>query len=248
VALYCKVDSCLDSNPKIRKAGRAGREVYLFLLRRNRVLDANGVLPIANIDPAYLADQLMMPGNDAVTAVTACVTAGLITVNDQNATIAGWSEEWSREPMSNAERQAAYKLRQKEAKVLAEAKPAEVTAGNGADVTGNGSNVREEKRREEKISEGAKAPPPPRSKARHRLPADWAPSARHQAQAVGLRLEIGAQAESFRLHASATGRVMADWDAAFAMWLTKAHGYGGAKPSPAPRLDLGPAYVRDFGE
>lgn len=32
---WCKVASDLDSDPKIRRAGRLGREVFLFVLRRN---------------------------------------------------------------------------------------------------------------------------------------------------------------------------------------------------------------------
>lgn len=150
MALYAKVDCMLDSNPKIRKAGRCGREVFLFLLRRNRILDARGILSAGNIDPDYLADQLMMSPEEAVTGVTACCNASLLTITAENVAIIGWSDEWAREPKSNAERQADHRRKVKENKLLEIDDHNSVTNSNGANVTRNANNVRKEKKREEK--------------------------------------------------------------------------------------------------
>lgn len=148
--LYAKIDCYLDSNPKIRKAGRAGREVFMFLLRRNRLLDAHGFLPAINVDPDYLADQLMMDCHEASRGVTACCDTKLITVSDQNVTIIGWSDEWAREPKSDAERQADRRRKLKEAELLSKEVTFDVTNSHDANVTSHGSHVREEKKREEK--------------------------------------------------------------------------------------------------
>lgn len=145
MALYCKVDCMLDSHPKIRKAGRLGREVFLFILRRHRALDGKGSMSIENVDPEYLADQLMMTCNEAVTGVTACVTSKLISVTASEVAIIGWDDDWSREPASSAERVAKHRKNKR----LAD----DVTKCNVTDVNSNESNVREEKKREEQKRE-----------------------------------------------------------------------------------------------
>ena len=48
------------------------------------------------------------------------------------------------------------------------------------------------------------------------------PKPRHVERGTELRLIVADQANKFRQHAQATGRLMADWDAAFTMWLDKA--------------------------
>lgn len=73
------------------------------------------------------------------------------------------------------------------------------------------------------------APPPvdepddkPRRKRRHALPDGWAPNPEHQGRAAKLRVNLERERERFCLHAQQTGRVMANWDAAFTTWLIKA--------------------------
>lgn len=243
--LYTKIDCYLDSNPKIRKAGRAGREVFLFLLRRNRLLDANGFLPALNVDPDYLADQLMMSVTESNDAVTACVTAKLITVTNENVAIIGWSDEWAREPKSNAERQACFKRKQKESKLLGNSFGSTVTEGNDANVTSNGSNVREEKKREEKNTEAASPHPPaeraPRKKPAKPLPADWCPNAAHTSLAVELGINVGAEALRFKDYCEANGSMYVNHDAAFNKWLRSPY----QKPNAAGATPQG---KRGFGE
>lgn len=156
MTLYCKVDCNLDSNPKIRRAGPLARTIYEFLLRRHRAIDGCGELPIANIEPDYLIDVLMLDRLQKVTkvtdrsllvtevslAVTACCDSSLLALRGDFVEILGWNDNWSREPKSNAERQRIYKEKKRLEK--------SVTKGNGRNVTGNGSNAREEKKRKEK--------------------------------------------------------------------------------------------------
>jgi hypothetical protein len=157
VALYAKIDCALDMNPKIRKAGRLGREVFMFLLRRNRLTDSHGILSAINIDPAYMAEQLMMPESDAVTGCHACVTAKLINVTPQNVVILGWSDDWAREAKTPAERKADQRRRDNETKLLdaeIETEMENVTKSHELKVTVTQEKKRKEKRREEKEREG----------------------------------------------------------------------------------------------
>jgi uncharacterized phage protein (TIGR02220 family) len=110
---WCKVSSTLDSHPKIRKAGRLGREVFLFALRRNAHPEnpVPGILPADVLDPWFIADQLMMTEEEAVTGVTLCVTVGLLLKNGHCFEISGWSEDWGKRETVNAERQARYRAR-----------------------------------------------------------------------------------------------------------------------------------------
>lgn len=114
-ASWCKVASNLDSHPKIRKAGRAGREVFLFALRRNAEPSnpVPGQLPKDELAPEYLADQLQMSVTEAVTGVTAAVTAGLLSETDHCYQITSWKDGWGKGGGSNAERQARYRENKK---------------------------------------------------------------------------------------------------------------------------------------
>ena len=101
---FAKVDADLDNHPKVRRAGRNGREVFLFVLRRNASLDRSGRVPTSYIEPWYRADQLMMSEADAADGVSRIVTAGLVTLRDGHAVIAGWDDEWAKAPLDEAER------------------------------------------------------------------------------------------------------------------------------------------------
>jgi hypothetical protein len=167
VTWWSKMDVGLDSNPKICAAGRAAREIFLFLVRRNGALEADGAIPIANLDPAYLARQLMMTGDEAVTGVTAAVTHGLIDVDEDEVRLCGWSPEWG-SSKSGAERQARYKARKKQEKKAAAESPwtGQVTKGDAGDVTSVTGDVLDQTR-----PERDKAPPAPPDLSASPLPA-----------------------------------------------------------------------------
>lgn len=147
---WCKVASNLDSHPKIRKAGRYGREVFLFALRRNAEPDnpVPGRLPAAILEPWFIADQLMMPESEAVTGVTACVTAGLLLQDGESWLIDGWDDDWGKRPLSVGERVSKHRESKKKSDL--------VTSGNANAVTdrsSNGCNALDQTRSEEKESD-----------------------------------------------------------------------------------------------
>jgi hypothetical protein len=112
---WCKVASNLDSHPKIRKSGRLGREVFLFALRRNAEPGNKipGQISAAELDPDYLADILQMSRDEAVTGVTAAVTAGLLRHEGSFFCIVGFEAEWGKTAKDGKERTAKWRENKK---------------------------------------------------------------------------------------------------------------------------------------
>jgi hypothetical protein len=112
---WCKVASNLDSHPKIRKAGRLGREVFLFALRRNAEPGnpIPGRLPKDELAPWYVADQLQMSEEEAVIGVTSAISAGLLNEEGHCYQIVSWKDGWGKGSGTGADRQARYKENKK---------------------------------------------------------------------------------------------------------------------------------------
>jgi hypothetical protein len=121
---FAKMAADLDSHPKIRRAGRDGRDVYLFVLRRVALLKTEGRVPVSNIDPGYLAYEAMMTEDEALRGVQACLKrhrnpvtgeeeTPLLAIAHGDVIVEGWSDDWGRKPMSNAERQRRFRDRKK---------------------------------------------------------------------------------------------------------------------------------------
>jgi hypothetical protein len=152
---WCKVASNLDSHPKIIQAGRLGREVFLFALRLNAEPGnpVPGRLPSRQLEPWFVARQLMMPEEEAVTGVTAAVTVGLLAKDGECYLINGFDESWGKAPSSGKQRTAKWR----ENKQLENS----VTNGDARDngdrskSHGDARDAREEKRREENKSVAA---------------------------------------------------------------------------------------------
>ncbi|MER7009938.1 hypothetical protein ABT324_00720 [Saccharopolyspora sp. NPDC000359] len=87
---------------------------------------------------------------------------------------------------------------------------------------------------ERSLDGDAPAPKPTRHKPRSRLPYDWRPTDAHRAFAAEHHLDIDREAFRFRHHADATGRLMANWNAAFTTWLDKARDL---RPAGSPRTE-----------
>ena len=236
---WCKVASNLDSHPKVRRAGRCGREVFLFALRRNAEPGnpVPGRVPADELAPWYLADQLMMPECDAVTGVTAAVTAGLLAEDGDYFVICGWGEEWGKAAQSGRERTARWRENNK--------LHASVTSRDGRDVTdrhGDARDALEEKRSEEKRLEEKRSHTPrkrgegTRKSPEVPIPADWEPTPEHAALANERGVSLGDQARQFRAHADTHDRRCVRWNAAFTQWLLK------SRPDQQPRRD-GLAYA-----
>lgn len=246
---YCQIDAHLDSNPKIRRAGRDGRDVFEFVLRRVAIARSEGIVPLKYIAPWYLADQLMCSEAEASNGVTRAVTAELICIDEHVGVVrvVGWSPEWGRRPKSNAERQADYRARNRTDSHAA------VTDSNGElrDVTKITDQIRSEEIRSERAgarslpssgseqgeistARGAQAGSATRAHARQQpLPAAWQPTQAAADLARELGLDVNREASQFRRNAKAKGHTYADPDAAFELFLANSNDAGKRKP-PKP--------------
>jgi hypothetical protein len=247
---FAKMAADLDSNPKVRRAGRNGREVFLFVLRRNAMGDGSGGIPLSYVDPTYLAEQLMVTESDASDGVSRAVTAGLLVQDDVAGVIrvVGWSDEWSRRAKTGAQRQAALRARKKANT------PGEVTARDASDVTqrhGDGCDVLEERRGDQIIEREARfaessairepvtpEPKPKRASRRSRavpLPADWEPG---DQVVIPIGIDMHLELEKFRNHAIANDRRQVDWDASWRNWLLTARPKSNYVPPGSPTDEI----------
>lgn len=149
--LFAKMDINLDSHPKIRKAGRDGREVFLFVLRKNAALGRGGKIPVSYVDPDYLSEQLMVTVSEARSGLSRAVTADLLFVTGLEVAISGWDEEWGGRALSDAERKAKQRKKAKKPDT-SDGESRDVTVGHETDRDDRDSHA-VEKRREEKKRE-----------------------------------------------------------------------------------------------
>jgi len=84
MALWAKIDAGFHRNPKVRKAGRDGREVYLWLLLCNRAHDFDGQIPAHYADPKYISGELEMRPGLVAAALARCVAAELIVMTAES--------------------------------------------------------------------------------------------------------------------------------------------------------------------
>lgn len=217
---WAKMSADLDSNPKVRKAGRDGRDVFLFVLRRNAALDLGGRLPLIHVEPWYLADQLMMSEEEARHGLSRAVTAGLLLVDDGFVAIVGWDDGWAKRPLTDGERQARRREKIKAEAELGKA----LTKSHEAAVTCHDSHgsekKREEENREEKSRESALPRAAPKKPRKSQVPADWEPLA-----SIGLSTHERRELERFRNHHRAKGSTFVDIEAAWRNWLSRAEDY-----------------------
>lgn len=118
---FAKMAADLDTNPKIRRAGRNGREVYLFVLRRVAALHAHdGRIPVSNVDPWYLHDQLQMSEAEAQEGLAACLRPwngeepGLLEIAGGDVVVTGWGPDWGRIPVSDRDRKRLQRERERQ--------------------------------------------------------------------------------------------------------------------------------------
>lgn len=258
-ASWCKVASNLDSHPKIRRAGRNGREVFLFALRRNAEPNnkRRGFVAKEQLEPWYIADQLQMPETDAVDGLARACMAGLIREEPDAWAIVGWDDrEWGKFAKDGAERTADWRKRK-----AANVGDDFVTVRDGGDGCDGIDQKRRDETRSEKKQEGGlfdisySSPPAPATtkKSRKRtnavqLPDGWVPGPYVVPNGVDAQREL----ERFRNHAQTNGRTAKDWQAAWRNWLLKAEEFarptsqsrpvGRAEPQPAS------AYEADIGK
>lgn len=229
---WCKVASNLDSHPKIRRAGRNGREVFLFALRRNAEPNnpVTGVLPALMFEPWYLADQLMMTEGEAVEGLQRCFAAGLLLQNGQAIHIDGWDdEEWGRE--KSTERVREWRKQKKTEPLKQDETLRNVSHVAATEVKRDETKetARGEERRGDQNIYIPPAPKKPRKQPERPLPDDWKPTPEHAELARERGLDLELQAQRFRNHAHSKDRRAVRWNAAFSNWLLgtqAAHGFG----------------------
>lgn len=85
--LWAKMDSNLDTNHKIVRAGkrdpahsRFTREIYLFVLRRNWIHGARGGVPGRDVDTWYMSRMLFMPEPEARIGLECAIEVELLDV------------------------------------------------------------------------------------------------------------------------------------------------------------------------
>jgi hypothetical protein len=236
---FAKMAADMDSHPKVRRAGRDGREVFLFVLRRNALGNHDGRLPLDYVDPEYLADQLMMDVETARNGLSLCVTAGLLRVTDTEVAISGWDFEWSKSSLTNSERQARFREKTKGSKVLGPV----VTESNGDSVTSNATvtTVTEEEKRRERESARPRARRKASGTSPHEteIPDSWTPTPEHIAAAAAKGLDVQALAQNFRNHALAHARKCVRWNNAFSTWIGREKPALGSSPNGKRRVVTG---------
>lgn len=234
---FAKVASNLHTNPKVFKAGRNAREVYLWALCKNAELELDGVIPASYLDPSIVTVMLHANVTDVTEGLQRSVSFGLLeALEDGSYRIAGWGDDW-RPSATASERARAYRARKKQAVTAPPVTDRHVTQRDARDANA-GEESRGEERREERererrtggVSPPAEKPRKPRREPETPLPADWKPSDAHRELAAELGVNLEREATSFRDHAETHARRAARWDAAFRLWLRKAQQFGPARP------------------
>lgn len=134
---YAKIDCNFHSNRKNRKAGRLGREVFLFVLCINAQKGALGEIAEKDIELEYLAEQLQMSLDEAREGIAKCVAADLMSIENGIVRINGWNDDYAKYPMSNAERQQRLRDRNKAKKAPNDATHTVSDAANSNDRNGD---------------------------------------------------------------------------------------------------------------
>ncbi len=223
---WCKVASNLDSHPKIRRAGRNGREVFLFALRRNAEPNnrRRGFVAKEQLEPWYIADQLQMPEDDAANGLESAQRAGLLREEPDAWAIVGWDDrEWGRFAKDGAERTADWRKRK-----AANAGDDSVTVRDGGDGCDGIEEIRGEEKREE-----VPPPAPKIRKPKTALPKGWIPErseANTNAEEIAkLRgVDLRTELQKLRDWASAENARKADWEATWRNWTRNAKPANGA--------------------
>lgn len=108
---FAKIDCNFHSNRKAMKAGRLGREVYIFVLCINAQRGALGEFPAEDLDPWYVSRQLQMEEDEASEGIQRCIQERLIEIDDGLVRIVGWTDDYAKYPLGAAEKQKRYRDR-----------------------------------------------------------------------------------------------------------------------------------------
>lgn len=210
---FAIVSADIYANRKIRKAGRDGRDVFVFALTRNAARGRTGSFQASELDPDYVADMLQIDAQTAAQGLQRAIDAGLLAIDGEDARIVGWDETWARQAIGESE---ARKLRREKSKTQKETKKQK-------------ENRSRYRYREVRTSSGHGPDKTPRAS---RLASDWKPREEERSRAQELGVDPDREARDFRDHHEAKGSTFIDWNAAFRTWLSKAEQYGRGRKGP----------------
>ena len=114
---WLKLDSGIYRNPKIVRAGRDARDLFIYLLCLNAEQEFNGEIPSGYADPEYLArDMGMEPEAVGHALVTLCHACLVTKCDSGHVTISGWGAEWAPAPRTDRERKREQRKRERNAR------------------------------------------------------------------------------------------------------------------------------------
>jgi hypothetical protein len=223
--LFAQVDACLDTNPKIRKAGSVfATAIFEFLLRRRAIANSNGTIPIRYIDPEYLAGMLMMTCDEARHGTSRAIAAELITIDEANGVvfIVGWSPEWGGRAKTGSERTQSWRERKRAETANHDAVTVVTERHTTSPVTEVTTRDESDVIDKNRIDiESANALEKKQRQRRGQLvPEDWTPAE--------IQPHERAQLEHFRDHHRAKGTKFLDFEAAWRNWKRLSQKFGTA--------------------
>lgn len=156
--IFAKLAPSLHRNPKVRKAGRDGRDLWVFCICVNAELGATGIIPADYFDLAYLADTLQCDEGTAASAVQRCMAAKLLEHwTDGSMRMVGWDEEeWGRArvgSMTEAERKAQQRANRKAGKPRVAVQTDDTRPDTSGHATGRPDMSRDQSRSEKSRSD-----------------------------------------------------------------------------------------------
>lgn len=163
--IFAQMAAGLDSNRKVMKAGRDGRDVFLWVLRQIALRASEGWVPAREVeDSEWLARVLMCKPREARDGLARAIDAELLKLDGDRCYAVGWTPSHGRTAQTGAERQSRYIERKKAESHIASDAPvtapsAPVTASDGSDGSDEVTQGRKEGKKEKKEDEPAKPTP-----------------------------------------------------------------------------------------
>lgn len=241
--IWAKLDPGFYSNRKVIRAGRNGREVFVFALCVNASRGAKGSIPASDLEPWYVARQLGISEDDAMDGVTRALDAGLLVRDGDEVQISGWDSDWSRRPATRGEIQKAYRERGKDryqGVVTRDHKNSALPIDQRDQRERSAVTLSLSASRD---SGGTAAKGAARG-APQQVSDTWGPTQAAAEYAQSRSLDLDHEAAQFRRVAKANGHTYADVDAAFELFMSRSRDVGKKRRAPqtGPRK---PARTRD---
>lgn len=210
---FAKLDVGYFDNPKVGDFLEERPRVPILHLRavlycRQHLTD--GVFPVKQVArlacASYCGSQC-----EGQCDVCAAVDAGLfVNVNGRHAEVHDYLDH-----QDSAERVKARRSAARDAATRRWDANGNANRNAEGNANGNAESNAEERRGEESSTRTRNSPVKP-------IPEDWKPTTRHAEQAAERGVDLSSEAFRFRNHAHSVDRRLANWNAGFTNWLSKA--------------------------